>query len=176
MPAGALPARSDAAGTAGGVGGGDEGMACGSYCTPRGLPGAQAGAGTLCSVNSLLMIHVAAGAAVVAAAAAVAAWGIARGRRLRLGGPAREDRGFTQLVALTQTLVLGCGVLGVMLLAGPGAGPDDPLHARVYGPFMAAALLGAWSFRTADARWNVRVFAVASLFVMGLGVRAFFTG
>lgn len=110
------------------------------------------------------------------AAASSAVWGLGRSGRVRLGGSTREDRGFTQLVALTQTLVVGAGLLGVLALAGPSAGPDDPLHSRVYGPFMVLAVIGSFSFRTEDPRWNVRVAAVVGIFITGLGVRAFFTG
>lgn len=120
-------------------------------------------------------------------ASVVAGWGLLGSRAgepgpqprrgaVRLGGGSRRDRVFTQLAALVQTLVLLCGAMGLTLLAGPGGGPDDSLHTSIYGPFMVAALIGAWTYRTADRRWNVRVFAVACIFVAGLGVRAFFTG
>lgn len=127
-------------------------------------------------MDPLLLLHVLTAALLVAVAGAVCAWGFARSRRLRLGGRGREDRLYTQLVAFMQTLVLAAGLLGLLLLAGDGGSPEDPLHARVYGPFMLVAVIAAWSFRTADPRWNVRVFAVVALFVAALGVRAFVTG
>ena len=150
--------------------------------------------------DSVLALHVALGGAVVVLGFGVFAWGLLRVRRMATPGGAGEQLGqpaqsaapavqptaparrgrrvdaFTQLLALSQSAVFACGLLGLVLLARAGSGPDDPLHSRVYGPFMVLAIIAAYGFRTGDARWNTRVFAITSLFVAGLGVRAFYTG
>jgi ABC-type molybdate transport system substrate-binding protein len=71
--------------------------------------------------------------------------------------------------------VLATGLLGLALLA-EGHRAHDPLHARVYGPFMLVAIVAAYGYRTRNATANIRVFAAASLVVAALGLRAFWTG
>ena len=85
-------------------------------------------------------------------------------------------RDFAGLTAAWQTAVAACGLAGLALWAQHHHPHIDPLHLRVYGPFMVVAILGAYSFRTGDGRWNMRVMAVAALFVALLGVRALWTG
>jgi hypothetical protein len=41
---------------------------------------------------------------------------------------------------------------------------------------MIVAVIAAYGYRTDDARRNILVFAVASLVVVALGARAFWTG
>lgn len=120
-------------------------------------------------------IHLVTGFAIVVLGLAAFAWGIRRASR-PTAPSARNEAMWVQLVALVQTLVLACGLVGLVLLAAGGAHPKDPLHARVYGPFMVFTILAAWGFRTSDRRWNIRVMAVACLFVALLGVRAVTTG
>jgi hypothetical protein len=124
----------------------------------------------------LVVLHIALGAAAVLAASVACVWGIYRSRKGSPRPSARSQALWNQLVATSQTLVIGTGLAGLLLLEQRHHAKVDHLHSRVYGPFMVAAIIAAYSFRTADARWNVRVMAVASLFVAGLGVRAFFTG
>jgi hypothetical protein len=106
--------------------------------------------------------------ALVAANGAVAALGIA------IPGGAASSRWFRQLLALSQTLVAATGLLGLLLLVD-GGGPDDPLHTRVYGPFMAVAIVAAWGFAGDDPRRNARIFGFAALAVTALGARAIVT-
>ncbi len=120
-------------------------------------------------------LHLGTGIAVVVLGLVAFVWGIRRARR-PVPPSARNEAVWVQLVALAQTLVLACGLLGLVLLAEGGAHPKDPLHVRVYGPFMVFAMLAAWGFRTSDRRWNIRVMAVACLFIALLGVRAVTTG
>jgi hypothetical protein len=132
-------------------------------------------------MDGLLALHVASAAATVGMSATVCVWGMVRARRLRpLEGqpppprpPARDL--FPHVLLFSQLAVFFTGMLGLMMLAGHRH-PHDPLHVRVYGPFMAVAVVAAWGFRTPDASWNTRVFAVAAFFVTLLGVRAFMTG
>ena len=74
----------------------------------------------------------------------------------------------------SHTLVVIVGLLGVWLLLGGGR-PDDPLHSRVYGPFMVVAIIAAYGYRGASARTNVRIFAIAAFVIVALGLRAFQT-
>lgn len=126
-------------------------------------------------MKGILWLHVVAGFGIVVLCSIVFVWGLLRARRDQPPS-ARSEGIWVQLVALSQTLVIACGALGLVLLLGAGARPADPLHSRVYGPFMVFTLLAAWGFRTSDRRWNIRVMAVASLFVALLGVRALTTG
>ena len=126
-------------------------------------------------MKSVLWIHIVAGFGIVALCTVVFVWGILRARRPHPPSE-RSERIWVQLVALSQTLVVACGALGLMLLMSAHSRPADPLHTRVYGPFMVFTLLAAWGFRTSDRRWNIRVMAIASLFVALLGVRALTTG
>lgn len=126
-------------------------------------------------MEPLVIVHVAAAAVLVAIAATVGAWGLARADRIGKGEGPRESRVYAQLLQLSHTLVIATGLLGLGLLIGNDR-PDDPLHARVYGPFMVVAIVAAYGYRTGNAARNVRVFAVTSLVILALGLRAFVTG
>lgn len=126
-------------------------------------------------MEPLVLVHVAAAAVLVALALVVGVWGIARGRQIGAGTRPREGRAYAQLLQASHTMVAVTGLLGIALLV-EGARSGDPLHARVYGPFMVVAIVAAYGYRTDDAARNVRVFAVASLIVLALGLRAFVTG
>jgi hypothetical protein len=126
-------------------------------------------------MDSVLLLHVLSAAALLVVSGSVFVWGTVRARRVTLGGPKREDKIFTQVAALVQTMVIAVGLLGLLLIAGDNR-PDDRLHATVYGPFMLLAVIGTYSYRSSDPRWNVRVASIASFFILALGVRAFVTG
>lgn len=126
-------------------------------------------------MEPLVLVHAASAVALLAVALVVGCWGIARARSIGDGDGAGEGRAFAQLLQLSHTLVAVTGVLGLALL-GYGGHVDDPLHARVYGPFMVVAIVAAYGYRTSDPRRNVLVFAAASLVVFALGLRAFVTG
>jgi hypothetical protein len=121
------------------------------------------------------MVHVITAVALVLVAVGVGAWGLLRSRRLAQAGSSTEARWFAQLLQLSHTLVLAVGVLGLALLL-EGHRIGDPLHVRVYGPFMLVAIVAAYGYRTGDARRNIIVFACASLVIAALGLRAFTTG
>ena len=126
-------------------------------------------------VDPLVIVHVITAVAVVAASLVAGVWGLARARSLSATASTRESRAFAHTLQLSHTLVFGAGLFGLALLA-EGHHVDDPLHARVYGPFMVVAIVAAYGYRTGDAARNVRVFAVAGLVIAALGIRAFFTG
>lgn len=126
-------------------------------------------------VEPMLIVHVAAAIALLAVAALAGVWGVARARSIGDGDSPREGRAFAQVLQMSHTLVVLVGILGVVLLL-QGGSPDDPLHARVYGPFMLVAIIAAYGYRTEDAARNVRVFAVSALVILALGLRAFVTG
>lgn len=122
-------------------------------------------------MDAFQIMHVVAGVATVVLAVVACAWGLARAR-----GDGKPIAGaFAQVLALSQVAVVATGLLGLAVMGG-GTRPHDPLHARVYGPFMLVAIVAAWGFRTGEARWNTRVFAIAAGFVAALGVRALMTG
>ena len=121
------------------------------------------------------MVHVVAAVALLALAIVVGAWGLGRARHIAAPTVEREGRWYAQALQLSHTLVLATGLLGLALLA-EGHRSSDPLHARVYGPFMLVAIIAAYAYRTRNATANVRVFAIAALVVFALGLRAFFTG
>lgn len=126
-------------------------------------------------MDPLVTVHVVAAVALVAAAVVVGTWGLARSRRLASSLAERESKAFAQVLQLSHTLVLATGLLGVALLV-EGHQVADPLHVRVYGPFMLVAIIAAYGYRTKSARQNVRVFAIASFVIAALGLRAFWTG
>jgi hypothetical protein len=71
--------------------------------------------------------------------------------------------------------MLATGIAGLFLL-GEGQRPDDPLHTRVYGPFMVVAILVAVGFKADSTPLRFqRVIAVANLVIAALGARALFT-
>lgn len=126
-------------------------------------------------MEPLVLVHVAAALALLALALVVGAWGVMRARAIGEGRNPREGRAFAQLLQTSHTLVAVTGLLGLALLS-QDMHADDPLHARVYGPFMLVAIVAAYGYRTSNAARNVRVFAVSSLIVLALGLRAFTTG
>jgi hypothetical protein len=122
-------------------------------------------------------MHLIVGVLLVALAGVVGVWGLARSRRI--AEPTSEDAGegrwFGHMLQLTHTLVLATGLIGLVLLV-EGHTLSDPLHARVYGPFMVVAIIASYSYRTKDPRRNVIVFAVGALIILALGLRALATG
>lgn len=126
-------------------------------------------------MDPLVIVHVVAAVALLALAIVVGSWGLARARHIAAPVATREGRWYAQVLQLSHTLVLATGLLG-LALAVEGHRSDDPLHARVYGPFMLVAIVAAYAYRTRDAALNVRVFAIAALVVFALGLRAFVTG
>lgn len=120
------------------------------------------------------MLHIIAGVAVCIVALVAGVWGLLLARRMkRMNTPVPRVLG--HVLALVQTLVLAVLVLGLAIY-GEGRRPADPLHLRVYGPFMLVALMAAYGFRTTDRRHNLQVFAGVSLVIFALALRAVFTG
>lgn len=126
-------------------------------------------------VDPLVTVHVIAAVALLAFALLVGVWGLVRARRIAARDAGREGRWYAQALQLSHTMVLATGLLGLGLIL-EGHRSEDPLHAQVYGPFMLVAIVAAYAYRTRDAAMNVRVFAIAALVVLALGLRAFVTG
>lgn len=113
------------------------------------------------------------GYALVALNLTAGCWGLAR--KTVPEGESRIDRWFVQVRATAVTTMIATGVAGLFLLAD-GARPGDPLHTRVYGPFMVVAVLVALGYRAESTPLRFqRVFAVANLVIAALGARALFT-
>jgi len=126
-------------------------------------------------VDPLVLLHVIVAVALLVATLGVGAWGLARARAIASGAVPREAKVFGHLLQLSHTLVFASVLVGAgLMLEGHRSG--DPLHVRVYGPFMLVAIVAAYGYRTKDPLLNVRVFAVASLVIFALGLRAFTTG
>ncbi|MCW2921378.1 MAG: hypothetical protein JWL76_1252 [Thermoleophilia bacterium] len=126
-------------------------------------------------MDPLVIVHVVAAVALLVLAIVVGVWGLVRARQIAAPVATREGRWYAQTLQLSHTLVLATGLLGIGLFV-EGHRSDDPLHVRVYGPFMLVAIVAAYAYRTKDATLNVRVFAIAALVVFALGLRAFVTG
>lgn len=127
------------------------------------------------AVEPLVTVHVVAAVALLVLAMLVGVWGLVRAQKIAAPQHEREGRWYAQALQLSHTMVLATGLLGIALLA-EGHRSSDPLHARVYGPFMLVAIVAAYAYRTRNAIANVRVFAIAALVVLALGLRAFVTG
>jgi hypothetical protein len=126
-------------------------------------------------VDLLVMLHDIGGVALVVIALIVGVWGMVRARPIGRSASPRESRVFAQLLQLVHTLVVAEGLFGVMLLAQDHRAVD-PLHERVYGPFMVVVIIASYAYRTKDGVTNVRVFSIGALMIFALGLRALWTG
>ncbi len=125
-------------------------------------------------MQALRIIHLGLASVTVLLAGITCIWGLIGRRKLQWGATDRGSMAYARIAVLMQTLVIGTAIFGGLLWLN-GARPGDPLHVRVYGPFMVAAIIGAWGYRTDDANWNARVVAFSAFFVFLLGLRALFT-
>jgi hypothetical protein len=78
-----------------------------------------------------------------------------------------------QLLALSQTLLVGQVALGLLLLSDHHRAKDH-LH-YAYGTFALLAVLSPWLYAPTEPRARLLWFAVATLVAAALGVRAFMT-
>ena len=81
---------------------------------------------------------------------------------------------FTHVLALAQTLVIAQATLGLVLLS-EGDEPGQRLH-FAYGLLPLLAIAYPYALRGEDGRRNLLLFAVGSLLVAALAVRAYMTG
>lgn len=126
-------------------------------------------------MDPLVTVHVIVAVALVVLALLVGVWGMVRARVIGADAHPREGRVYAQLLQLTHTFVFAIVILGGALLV-KGYSVADPLHARVYGPFMLVAIIAAYGYRTKVAATNIRIFAISALVVFLLGLRAIVTG
>lgn len=89
-------------------------------------------------------------------------------------GTVVPGRAFTQVLALSHTVIIGQAVLGLLLLSSQYRAPVQ-LH-YLYGFAPAVAVLFGYSSRTEDPRRNTLVFAVVALVATLFAARAFMTG
>ena len=113
--------------------------------------------------------HKAVGGLVIALNLIVGLWGLWVWRQQGTAGA-----WLAQLLALSHTIVLLEGALGLYLLTG-GYRSGQSLH-YVYGAIPAGAVLFGYSARTPDARRNLLQFSVIALAISILSARAFMTG
>jgi hypothetical protein len=113
-------------------------------------------------------LHHAVAFVVLAVAAVTVAWGAVTYRRGRTAGPA-----LTQLLALSQTVVVAQVALGLLLLSGHHRAADH-LH-YLYGFLSLGAVLAPWLYAPADPRRRLVWFVGATLVGGALAVRAYLT-
>ncbi len=114
-------------------------------------------------------MHQSLGGLVVAINLVAGLWGLLVWR-----GRLRSSRLFEHALALSHAVIFGQALFGLLLLGGARRAPVE-LH-YVYGLAPAAAVLFAYSSRTADTRRNTLVFAVIAVVAGLLAARAFMTG
>jgi hypothetical protein len=114
-------------------------------------------------------VHMTVGALLVATNLVVGVWGLVAYRR-----NVPPHHLFRRLLALAQTLVIGQATLGLILVS-EGHAPAQRLH-FAYGLLPLLAVAYPYALRGDDGRRNVLLFAVGSLLVAALGVRAYMTG
>ncbi len=111
-------------------------------------------------------IHYVLGFIVVAINLVAGVWGLAVWRHWLAPG-----RIFAQVLAASQTVIIGQAVIGLILL-GQNRRALEELH-YVYGLLPAALVIFAYSARRDDVRRNILIFAIAALLAAALAVRAF---
>src|SRR5947207_15572316 len=115
------------------------------------------------------LVHAVVGSLLIAVNLVVAVWGYVAYRRNAPPGAA-----FTQVLALSQTLVIAQATLGLILVS-EGREPGDQLH-FAYGLLPLLAIAYPYALRGEDGRRNLLLFTVGSALVAALGIRAFMTG
>jgi heme A synthase len=82
---------------------------------------------------------------------------------------------FRATLVLTEGLFIVQGLVGIAMFL-QGARPHDQLH-WLYGPLLVIVLPIAASYLSGrDSRREALVYGLASLFMFGLGIRAYMTG
>jgi hypothetical protein len=117
-------------------------------------------------VSPVIFLHYWLGVAVVAINLLAGVWGIAVWR-----GWLVPSRTFGHALALSQTVIIGQAVIGLILL-GSNLRAMEQLH-YVYGLLPAALVVFAYSARGRNERRNILIFAIAALLAAALAVRAF---
>lgn len=126
-------------------------------------------------MSFIVVTHSVIGVVIVVFAAVVGFWGLASAKSIAADTKPRASRVFGHLLQLVHTLVFAQMLIG-MLMYIEGNRPHDNLHVSVYGPFMLAAIVASYAYRTKDATTNVRVFAITTLIIFALGLRSLWTG
>lgn len=114
----------------------------------------------------VVTIHYALGVVVIAINLIAGLWGLAVWK-----GWLRPGRVFAQVLAASQTVIIGQAVLGLLLLS-QNLRAAEQLH-YVYGLLPAGLVIFAYSARRNDQRRNILIFAIAALVAGALAVRAF---
>jgi hypothetical protein len=89
-------------------------------------------------------------------------------------GTITAGRAFTQVLALSHTVILGQAAIGLLLLSSQHRAPVQ-LH-YLYGLAPAVGVIFGYSSRTEDPRRNTLVFAIVALAATLFAIRAFMTG
>jgi len=114
----------------------------------------------------IVSLHYGLGVAVIIVNLLAGAWGLAVWR-----GWLAPGRAFAQVLAASQTVIIGQAVFGLLLLS-QNLRAAQQLH-YVYGLLPAALVVFAYSARRDDQRRNILIFSIAGLLACALGVRAF---
>ncbi len=94
------------------------------------------------------------------------AWGLLVWR-----GRLPAGRLYAQVLAASQTIIIGQAVIGLILLSQNRQAAEE-LH-YVYGLLPAGLVIFAYSARRDDPRRNILIFSIAALLAAALSVRAF---
>ncbi len=110
-------------------------------------------------------LHYALGVLVIAINLIAGVWGL-----LVYKGKLQPSKLFAQVLAASQTVIVGQAVLGLLLLS-QNLRAAEQLH-YVYGLLPAAMVVFAYSARRDNQRRNILIFAIAALLACALAVRA----
>ena len=116
----------------------------------------------------MVELHHAVAFVVLGVAAVTVVWGAVAYRRRRGAG-----RALTQLLALSQTVVIAQVALGLLLLSNNHRAADH-LH-YLYGFLSLGAVLSPWLYAPAEPRRRLAWFVGATLVAGALAVRAYLT-
>lgn len=86
-------------------------------------------------------------------------------------GKLPANRLYAQVLAASQTVIIGQAVIGLLLLSQNLQAAEE-LH-YVYGLIPAGLVIFAYSARRDDHRRNILIFSIAALLAAALAVRAF---
>jgi hypothetical protein len=111
-------------------------------------------------------IHYVLGVIVIAINLVAGVWGLGVWRHWFSPG-----RLFAQVLAASQTVIIGQAVIGLILLSQNRRALEE-LH-YVYGLLPAALVIFAYSARRDDIRRNILIFSIAALLAAALSLRAF---
>lgn len=117
-------------------------------------------------MDPVILLHYWLGVLLIAINLTAGIWGLIVWR-----GRAAAGRTYGHVLALSQTVIIGQAVIGLLLLSSDLRAPEQ-LH-YVYGLLPAALVVFAYSARGSKPQRNILIFSIAALLAAALAVRAF---